>query len=239
MFSALFLIFILAQDVPSYYLVIKPGKLLEVQAEPRYEGKSCYFVLPDGEQGMLPIDAIDRERTTSYNAELEEKRRQELEAQEAVAAETTQPEEPAVIEITHKMQIPAYEREATEVATSEVGGAIEIEGMVGQPKEMSYTNTEDAFYISKETIIRLTTGYRIECQVMVNHPRGVSDATVTLTAHFSGGETEKVEQGVQPRSILHNNRATVAFDLSNTNDLLSVEYNLIYAVGADVPAQAE
>lgn len=239
MFSLLFLIFILAQDAPSYYLVVKPGKLLEIQAEPRYEGKFCYFVLPDGEPGMLAVSAIDRERTDAYNKELAEKRQEELAAEEAATAEVPQPEEPKVIEITSRRQIPSYARETT-TSTVPQRSAEEpaYEGMIGQPKVMTYTQDDD-FYISKETIVRLATGYHIECELLATHPRGVSDASVTLEAYFVGGGSETIDHNVTPVNIAYNQRVTVSFDLSDTNDLLSTEYKISYSVGPDLSAASE
>jgi len=224
----------LSEGEAPYVLVLKQGQRLEIQGVPTYDGKFAYFTTLDGEKSMLPLHVVDREGTKTYNDELAAKREADMVAESQLAEDETQDEEePKDIRILRRSQIPAYDREsnvtvATGVAGNEQGDL--GEDVIGSPKVTQW-QSQDAFFISKETVIRKSNGWEIRCEISSNHPTGVSNLTVSMVAHFEGGEQFNLSESPEPNQIEFGETGEVVFDLDSTAEILRTDYTLTADLG--------
>lgn len=222
-------------DPSPYFLLTKDGRVLEIVGEPRYEGNTVYFTLKDGEKSMFPLSLVDQSKTEQYNAQYQAKMKAEEEARAAAEAsvEPQAQEERKPISITHRTQIPAYQRAQVDVAGQGAEPESEaVEGAVGRPTTRYFADSSDPLFISRETVTRTVNGHVIDCLVKGNEPRGVSDVEVAMTVTLINGATIQMTRRLENRDLGMGDTAPVTFEVETEHDIARLDYSLSAQTGS-------
>ncbi len=223
------------QNEMPQYLVLTDGKVMEIQGEPKFEGKSVYFTQTNGDKGMLPARIIDRDQTKTYNEQI--KLQQEEAAALKMELEKSQASsEPAekTINIRSNYDLPSYGRSSNKTIDQATPGEVPAvdENLIESPTMHSWTSS-DPIYVSREAIKRYADGYLIEGTVSVNDPRGFRNVSLVVTAVFDNGTTAQMNAEVSPKSLLAGETGTVSVRFTESARILRTDYVVSGEMGAD------
>ncbi|PIE02633.1 MAG: hypothetical protein CSA81_06510 [Acidobacteria bacterium] len=219
----------------SYFLYMKDGRLLEVKEMPRFEGRFCYFTLPNGEKSMLPAKNIDFDKTEKYNQELKDRAKATAEALEKPAENDVVPdekqEEPKVIKLKGKWQLEKYQDKGQNASSGKMEKLEEENSSDLGPAIVQTWNSSDDIYLAEESIQRTRSGYRIKCTLKVNQPAGVTNARLKVVISLDNGTFINMEQLANPSTIPYEGEAVIFF-ICETDYLIK---GTTYTVSADLP----
>jgi len=213
-----------------YVVILKNTSRLEAKSPPEFKSGRAVIELLSGEKVTLPDKMIDMAATKALNEELAKVREkqerleqlQEMEKKAAAEAARTA-RKPVVLEGAEAL--PEYDDNL-----KIIGGQEAAEPTGDVPASQPYAKkfrSDDPVYVAAERRTRLANGgYRVECDIKVNHVTGAENVVLTYTANFVSAAAEKHTIEVSPKSLDFNQVVTVSFDLTTNDELFRTEHGI-------------
>ena len=219
----------LSGDEP-YVVVLTNSKTLKVKAVPSFEGNRCVVTLLNGEKTSIPAAMVDIQQTEFLNHRMMEVREAtaratvEAETEAADAASGTEPPpETPVIVLRNAKDLP--ESRPVNSVTGFDQPVSDDDPADAPPEERTFTS-EDPVYLSRERIVKLRQGYRIECELGVNEPTGAQNVTLALRVQFASQPPGEYTANVDAPRLAFGETARVSFRIPIEDRIMQTSYQV-------------
>lgn len=225
-----------------YVVILKDAKRMEVKQPPVFENGRAILELISGEKVALPASMIDREATKALNEEMALARQQqkrllafqEVERQAAAAA-ARNARQPVVLR--HTEDLPNYDDSANSISLTPVeadepgdsDAATPTDAVMApnsQPYSKTFSSTEPVYVAAERRTPLPGGGYRVECDIKVNHVTGAENVILTYKANFINAASEQHTIEVTPNKLDFNQTVTIRFNIATNDELFRTEHGV-------------